>query len=73
MCTVCLVARFQDHKESHVVVVKRIFRYLESTPKHHFWYLKDIDFSLNAYINGNWEGCVDYKRRISGGAFFSWM
>ena len=33
MFSTCLCARFQsNHKESHLIVVKRIFKYLKGTP-----------------------------------------
>ena len=33
MFTTCLCGRFQsDHKESHLIIVKRIFQYLKGTP-----------------------------------------
>ena len=39
MSSVCLCARFQlCPKESHLLVVKRIFRYLSGTIDLEFWY-----------------------------------
>ena len=41
----CLCARFQsDPKESHLIAVKRIFRYLKGTPNLGIWYPKDTSF-----------------------------
>jgi hypothetical protein len=41
MLSVCMCARFQsDPKECHLVAVKRILRYLVSTPCFGIWYLK---------------------------------
>lgn len=60
MHVVCLVARFQaDPKEAHVIVVKRIFRYLKGTPNYSLWYPKGVDFTLSAYTNADWVRCVD--------------
>jgi hypothetical protein len=43
MLSVCMCARFQsDHKECHLVAVKRIFRYLVSTPCFGIWYPKGV-------------------------------
>jgi hypothetical protein len=54
------VARFQEaRKESHVLTVKRIFRYLKGTKKFGLWYPKGKDLSLIAYIDVDWEGCID--------------
>ncbi|GJZ21449.1 retrovirus-related pol polyprotein from transposon TNT 1-94 [Tanacetum coccineum] len=43
----CLYARYQANpKESHLIVVKRIFRYLKGTPSLGIWYLKCLGFDL---------------------------
>ena len=42
MFATCLCGRFQsDPKESHLIAVKRIFRYLKGTPNLGIWYPKD--------------------------------
>jgi hypothetical protein len=47
MINVCMCARFQsDPKECHLVVVKRILRYLVSTPCFGIWYPKGSTFDL---------------------------
>jgi hypothetical protein len=46
-------------KESHVLVVKRIFRYLKGTKEFGLWYPKGKDLSLISYIDVDWEGCID--------------
>eukprot|EP00249_Psilotum_nudum_P000684 c12775_g1_i1 orf=90-335(+) len=66
-----MVARFQaTPKESHVVAVKRIFRYLKGTLDYGLWYPKGKDFTLIAYSDADWAGCVDDRKSTSGGAFF---
>jgi len=71
MQVVCMVARFQDDpKETHVKVVKRIFKYLKSTSDYGLWYQKGDEFSLSAYTDVDWVGSVDDRRSTSGGAFF---
>ena len=66
-----MVARFQVvPKESHVQAVKRIFRYLQGTIDLGLWYPSKNLFSLKAYSNADWVGCVDDRKSISGGAFF---
>ena len=43
--SVGVCARFQANpKESHLMAVKRIFRYLVDTPNFGLWYPKDTDF-----------------------------
>jgi hypothetical protein len=46
-----LVGRFQDNpKETHVLSVKRIFRYLQGTIDYELWYPKDRVIVLISYI-----------------------
>ena len=41
----CLCAKFQANpKESHLIAVKRIFRYLKGAPNLGLWYPRDSDF-----------------------------
>jgi hypothetical protein len=65
------VARFQaTPKESHVMVVKRIFLYLKGTGEFGLWYTKGKDLSLVSYIDAYWEGCIDDQRSTSGATFY---
>jgi hypothetical protein len=65
------VARFQEApKESHVLAVKRIFRYLKGTKEFGLWYPKGKDLSLIAYTDAAWAGCIDDRRSTSGAAFY---
>jgi hypothetical protein len=71
MQTVGQVARFQaTPKESHVLVVKRIFRYLKGIEEFGLWYPKGKDLSLMTYIDADWAGCIDDRRSTSGAAFY---
>jgi hypothetical protein len=65
MLRICMCARFQsDPKECHVVAVKRILRYLVSTPCFGIWYAKGSTFDLLGYSNSDYAGCkVDRKSR----------
>ncbi|XP_043710424.1 secreted RxLR effector protein 161-like [Telopea speciosissima] len=66
--SVCLVARFQANpKESHLLAVKRIFRYLQDTTDFGLWYTMSKDF---AYSDADWARCVDDRKSTSGGAFY---
>ena len=66
-----MVDRFQDApKESHVQAVKIIFRYLKGTIDLGLWYPSKKSFSLMAYSDADWVGCVDHRRSTSGGSFF---
>ena len=47
-----MVSRFQSTpKESHVVTVKRIFRYIKGTTKFGLWYPKMQNIDLIGYSN----------------------
>jgi hypothetical protein len=55
MLSVCMCARFQsDPKECHLVAVKRILRYLVSTPCFGIWYLKGSTFDLIGYSDSDY-------------------
>jgi hypothetical protein len=53
-------------KETHVMEVKRIFRYLKATKDFGLWYPKGNDLSLVAYTDADWEGSIDDRRSTSG-------
>ena len=65
-----IVARFQDPREAHYVVVKRIFRYLQGTSQFVLCYDKSNDFTLCSYTNVDWEDNMDDQKSTNGGAFF---
>ncbi|GJZ14843.1 retrovirus-related pol polyprotein from transposon TNT 1-94 [Tanacetum coccineum] len=54
-------------KESYLVVVKRIFRYLKGTPNLSLWYPKGSGFDLKAYIDSDYVGCNLDGKSTSGG------
>ncbi|KAI3672667.1 hypothetical protein L6452_38764 [Arctium lappa] len=59
MFSTCLCARYQANpKESHLYVVKRIFRYLKGTAVLGLWYPKDTGFELTAYSDADHAGCM---------------
>ena len=54
MFSVCLCARYQScPKESHLLAVKRIFRYLKDTPSLGLWYPKGSSFAFHAYSDAD--------------------
>ncbi|GKA77890.1 hypothetical protein Tco_0784427 [Tanacetum coccineum] len=59
----CLSARYQANpKESHLIAVKRIFRYLKGTPCLGLWYPNCSGFDLKGYSESNYAGCnMDMK------------
>ena len=57
MLSVGMCARFQAApKESHLVAVKRVFRYLVHTPNFGLWYPKGSSFALRGYTDSDWAG-----------------
>jgi hypothetical protein len=71
MHVVGMVGRYQaTHKQSHLLVVKRIFRYLKGTINYGLWYPRNQNFQLSIYSDADWANCVDERKITSGGAFF---
>jgi hypothetical protein len=65
------LAQFQvAPKESHVLAVKRVFKYLKGTKEFGLWYPKGKYLSLTAYTDADWAGCIDDRRSTSGVAFY---
>ncbi|GMI79777.1 hypothetical protein HRI_001647000 [Hibiscus trionum] len=65
--SVCLCARFQaSPKESHLIAVKRIFRYLRDTPCLGLWYPRVSTFNLHAYSDADYGGCKIDRKSTSG-------
>src|SRR5581483_8045317 len=68
MYSTCLCARYQsDPKESHLIAVKRIFRYLKGTPNLGLWYPKDSGFDLTAFSDSDFAGCKLDRKSTTGG------
>ncbi|GJS24702.1 retrovirus-related pol polyprotein from transposon TNT 1-94 [Tanacetum coccineum] len=65
-------------KESHLIAVKRIFRYLKGTPNHGLWYPKCSGFDLKGYSDSDCAGCnMDRKStscacQLLGGKLVCW-
>jgi hypothetical protein len=61
------MTHFQETlKESHVLAVKRIFRYLKGTKDFILWYPKGKYISLISYTDANWASYIDDQRSTSG-------
>ncbi|CAM8979840.1 unnamed protein product [Rhodiola kirilowii] len=64
-------ARYQAHpKESHLMNVKRIIRYVCGTADYGLWYTKDTNSCLVGYCDADWAENVEYCKSTSGGCFF---
>ena len=54
------VARFQvAPKESHIISVKKILRYLKGTEEYGLWYPKDNNLIIQAFTDVDWAGSGD--------------
>jgi hypothetical protein len=71
MHVVGMVGRYQvAPKQSHLLAVKRISRYLKGTMDYGLWYPRNQNFQLSIYADANWVNCMDERKRTSGGVFF---
>nr|GEZ17251.1 uncharacterized mitochondrial protein AtMg00810-like [Tanacetum cinerariifolium] len=56
--SIVLCTRYQSNpKESHLIAVKRILRYLKGTLTLGLYYLKRLGFNLKGYSNSDYVGC----------------
>nr|GEV57218.1 retrovirus-related Pol polyprotein from transposon TNT 1-94 [Tanacetum cinerariifolium] len=71
MQATCYCARYQAQPtKKHLTTVKRIFRYLTDTIHMGLWYPKDTGFELTDFSDSNHAGCLDSRKRTSGGVQF---
>ncbi|GJZ12157.1 putative ribonuclease H-like domain-containing protein [Tanacetum coccineum] len=71
MFAVCACARFQvSLKTSHLLAVKRIFRYLKGKPSLGLWYFKDSPLELVAYTDSDYAGATLDRKSTTGGCQF---
>ncbi|GJZ99716.1 putative ribonuclease H-like domain-containing protein, partial [Tanacetum coccineum] len=71
MFVVCACARFQvTPKTSHLLAVKRIFRYLKGKPTLGLWYSRDSPFELVAYTNSDYAGATQDRKSTTRGCQF---
>ena len=67
MFATCLCARFQaDPRESHLVALKRIFRYFKGTPNLGIWYPRESGFDLIGYSDADYAGCKIDRKSTTG-------
>ena len=65
--SVGIVAKFSTNpRENHLMVVKRIMRYLKGIEEFGLYYKKNEKFELRAYTDVDWAD----RKSTSGGAFF---
>ncbi|KAK8913644.1 hypothetical protein KSP39_PZI023491 [Platanthera zijinensis] len=67
MFATCICARFQvSPRESHLILVKRILRYVKSCPNLGLWYPKDSAFDLTGFSDADYAGCRIDRKSTSG-------
>ncbi|GJS46977.1 hypothetical protein Tco_0597098 [Tanacetum coccineum] len=57
-------------KTSHLLAVKRIFRYLNGKPSLGLWYSKDSQLELVAYTNSDYAEAIQDRKSTTGGCQF---
>ncbi|GJR38261.1 putative ribonuclease H-like domain-containing protein [Tanacetum coccineum] len=71
MFAVCAYARFQvSLKTSHLLAVKRIFRYLKGKPSLGLWYSKESTLELVAYTDSDYVGDTQDRKSTTRGCQF---
>ncbi|GKA84444.1 putative ribonuclease H-like domain-containing protein [Tanacetum coccineum] len=71
MFAVCACAIFQvTLKTSHLLAIKRIFRYLKGKPTLGLWYSRDSPFELVAYTNSDYARATQDRKSTTGGCQF---
>ncbi|GKE97805.1 hypothetical protein Tco_0021156, partial [Tanacetum coccineum] len=71
MFAVCACARFQvTLKTSHLLAVKRIFRYLKGKPTLGLLYSRDSLFELIAYTDSDYTEATQDRKSTTGGCQF---
>ena len=78
--SVGVCARYQANpKESHMITLKRIIKYVKITVEFGVWYSKDTSDVLTGYSNADWTRNADDRKSTSRGCFYvgnnlvSWM
>jgi hypothetical protein len=71
MLSVGICARYQAaQKESHMMAIKRVFRYLIHIPTFGLWYPKGSSFELVGYSDSEWAGDKVDRKSTSGACQF---
>ncbi|GJT09382.1 uncharacterized mitochondrial protein-like protein [Tanacetum coccineum] len=66
---VCMCIGYQAKPtKKHLIIVKRVFRYLKGTKSMGLWYPKDTGFNLTAFADANHAGCQDSRKSTSDSA-----
>ena len=56
-------------KESHLLAVKKIIKYVSGIIEYGLWYTQDTTTSLIGYCDVDWAGNFEDRKNIYGGCF----
>ena len=69
--SVRVCARYQvNPKESHMIALKRIIKYVKTTADFGVWNSKDTNDVLAGYSDADWTGNADDRKSTLGGCFY---
>ena len=69
--SVRVCARYQANpKESHMISLKRIIKYVKTIADFGVWYIKDTNDVLPGYSDADWAGNTDDRKSTSGDCFY---
>ena len=69
--SVGVCARYQANpKESHMIALKIIIKYVKTTAEFGVWYSKDKSDILAGYSDADWGGNADDRKSTSEGCFY---
>ena len=70
--SVGVCAKYQANpKEFHMIVLKRIIKYVKTTTNFSVWYSNDTNDVLAGYSDADWVGNADDRKSILGGCFYA--
>ncbi|GJY69361.1 putative ribonuclease H-like domain-containing protein [Tanacetum coccineum] len=71
MFAVCACSRFQvNPKASHLIAMKRLFKYLKGKPNLGLWYPRESPFNLEAFSDSDYAGANLDRKSTTGGCQF---
>ena len=66
-----MVERFlANHKENHMMAIKRIMTYLKDTEEYGLWYKIGGNLDLKVFTYVDWAKTINEKKSTNSGAFF---
>ena len=64
-------AQYQANpRDSHLLAIKKIIKYVSSTTNYGLWYTRDTMASMVGYCDADWAGSSKDRKSTSRGCFF---